>query len=817
MSKFIGRRIVPKHDGVWDISKEYEELSIVLDKVSGESYISRKPVPAGTAISDETYWMQYSLYSAQIAEAVREMKETEADLTEYVDKAESNMNNRVASAESLTNSNKAELNSRMDTMDKRLDANVSASTDKNKDYAAEVVDARVEENGYQYSSLGSAIRRLDGALRPELKVDFSLGKVKLSGESGNESTGQVEKVVTNGRCIAADVRLSYVYCEKKGVNFIRGYFTIPLAVFRDNYDGHVMTVQICSPVECDVLMAWGYLASYKKGYTLQCTVHLKTGYNELKFDCGAEEFKALKIEDNCKYFYLHYLFGVYDDTKVQPPTGDYVFRFSLYDTTILGNALAGYDAVSVSSFSGFSMEGYHSQKSDFSENAEMAGTATESKFAENAGVEKAVKKMGNVSKFKSVSANLETSSVTLSINKDTPKAGDAGFSVNMGLLDDLKGKDILVYMNEVYPLKRIALNGGHTWGGGTYADVQTLFEPIGINWYRASFDKLYDYLLQTGLVKAEFNGEFWLMFYRNDSWDLSNLKETVYNQYRVFLGNPNNIVYSQFYTRVTATVNELEYKYSSMAEQLDTLESDLASMSHLVETIKSSNPLWGKKWVACGDSFTEGDFNGATDNDWKDEQGNKKVYPYFIGKRNNMTVINEAKCGTIMALDKSYVADPTKVAITTRNPFSLNRYKAIPKDTDYITLWFGINDSGHTNLGELTDTTNMTFYGAWNVVLEYLIENYPFAKIGIIITDRGNEKYRQATREVAIKWGIPYLDMMGDDKIPVMMYRETSLGLCKTAGDLRNKAFTVSSSNSHPNWKAHEYQSTFIENFMRSL
>lgn len=32
MSKFIGRRIVPKHDGVWDINKEYEELSIVLDK-----------------------------------------------------------------------------------------------------------------------------------------------------------------------------------------------------------------------------------------------------------------------------------------------------------------------------------------------------------------------------------------------------------------------------------------------------------------------------------------------------------------------------------------------------------------------------------------------------------------------------------------------------------------------------------------------------------------------------------------------------------------------------------------------------------------
>ena len=160
MSKFIGRRIVPKHDGVWDISKEYEELSIVLDKSSGESYISRKPVPTGTAISDQSYWMQYSLYSAQIAEAIREMKETEAHLTEYVDKAESNINTRVASAESLTNSNKAELNSRMDTMDKRLDANVSASTDKDKDYAAEVVDARVDEEGQTYKSMGSHVRAI---------------------------------------------------------------------------------------------------------------------------------------------------------------------------------------------------------------------------------------------------------------------------------------------------------------------------------------------------------------------------------------------------------------------------------------------------------------------------------------------------------------------------------------------------------------------------------------------------------------------------------------------------------------------------------
>lgn len=817
MSKFIGRRIVPKHDGVWEIDKEYEELSIVLDKASGESYISRKPVPVGTAISDESYWMQYSLYSAQIAEAVKEMEDTEARLTQYVDTAESNMNSRVNSAESLTNSNKAELNSRMDTLDKRLEANVSASTDKDKDYAAEVVDARVDAHGHGYASLGSALRRTDGALRSELKVEIGLGKVTLKGESDNESTGQVEQIIAEGRCVAADVRLTYVHCNKNGSNFIRGFFTIPLADFQEMYVGHLMTVQVCSSVECDVLMGWGFLTSYKRNYTLQEVMHLKKGYNELRIDCGSDDFKALKIQSDCEYFYLHYLFGVYDDCKMQPPTGEAAFRFSIYDTTALGAALVGYDAVPVSSFAGYSHEGYHSLESVHAENSNQAEQAGKVEYSDNAGVVKAIQKMGYASRIKTVNVTLSTSSVLMAIDKDTPRAGDAGFSVNLGKLDYLKGKDVLICRDEAFPLKRMALNGGHSWGGGTYVDVQMLFKPLREKWFVAAFDELYEQLLQSGLVKREYEDDFWLMFYRNDSWNLSGLAETVYNHYRVFWGDPENVVYSRLCMELKDTVDVLGTKYSNMVEQLDTLESDLASMNKMVESLKASNPLWGKKWIACGDSFTEGDFNGATDSDWKDADGNKKVYPYFIGKRNNMTVINEAKCGTIMALDKSYVADPTKVSITTRNPFSLNRYKAIPKDADYITLWFGINDSGHTNLGELADTTNLTFYGAWNVVLEYLIKNYPFAKIGIIITDRGGEKYRQATREVAAKWGIPYLDMMGDDKVPVMMYRENSLGLCKTAGDLRNKAFTVSDTNSHPNWRAHEYQSTFIENFMRSL
>ena len=66
MAKYIGKRIVPVHCGKWDGSKSYEMLSIVLEETSGDSYISRRAVPSGTAITDTNYWMLHSLYSQQI-------------------------------------------------------------------------------------------------------------------------------------------------------------------------------------------------------------------------------------------------------------------------------------------------------------------------------------------------------------------------------------------------------------------------------------------------------------------------------------------------------------------------------------------------------------------------------------------------------------------------------------------------------------------------------------------------------------------------------------------------------------------------------
>ena len=78
MARYVGGRIVPTHGGVWDGSKAYEELTIVLREDTGDSYISKRPVPTGTAITEEHYWVLYSVYNEQITRAKNHVDETAA-------------------------------------------------------------------------------------------------------------------------------------------------------------------------------------------------------------------------------------------------------------------------------------------------------------------------------------------------------------------------------------------------------------------------------------------------------------------------------------------------------------------------------------------------------------------------------------------------------------------------------------------------------------------------------------------------------------------------------------------------------------------
>ena len=64
------------------------------------------------------------------------------------------------------------------------------------------------------------------------------------------------------------------------------------------------------------------------------------------------------------------------------------------------------------------------------------------------------------------------------------------------------------------------------------------------------------------------------------------------------------------------------------------MDKRIDELTKLVEELKAANVLWGKKWVACGDSFTEGDFRDSQEAELKFTEGlytgEKKVYPFFI-------------------------------------------------------------------------------------------------------------------------------------------------------------------------------------------
>lgn len=139
MGTFKGKRIIPKHDGVWDQKKEYEELTIVLDAESGDGYISRKPVPAGTALTDLNYWSLCSQFNAQMhrmetdvaadVEAMhKDLSETKASMSKEVSETESRVNTKVSDAQTAMQKTEDAMNTAVEQLNKRLDANVTASS-----------------------------------------------------------------------------------------------------------------------------------------------------------------------------------------------------------------------------------------------------------------------------------------------------------------------------------------------------------------------------------------------------------------------------------------------------------------------------------------------------------------------------------------------------------------------------------------------------------------------------------------------------------------------------------------------------------------
>ena len=368
-------------------------------------------------------------------------------------------------------------------------------------------------------------------------------------------------------------------------------------------------------------------------------------------------------------------------------------------------------------------------------------------------------------------------------------------------------------------------------------------------------DVLFGYYIRAGSIaeSSAYNTSGYIpvksntKYYKSDAYGTDFRFVNYYDKNHKFIPGGSTELTSEFttpddcaYVRVSnyasvwglAQVAEEFIEYVPFSKTLGLAPSSITDNRKIATLNDLNNVLYGKKWAVVGDSFTAEFGNPLSD--WIIEDGRyagkSKVYGYIIGNRNNMTLQWLGAGGKTMAT-------PADGSFT--NAFSLSEYKNIDADVDYITIYLGINDSHHAPgstgddgedksgeipLGTIDDTTNATFYGAWNVVIPYLLENHPFAHIGIIVSNGcDTSEYRDAEIAIAKKYGIPYIDLNGDERTPFML-RSTNANIPLEVRRARTRVQSIDydgsitgSANQHPNKDAHEFQADFIETWMKSL
>lgn len=227
MAKYVGKRIVPLPCGEWVQSREYEMLSVVLESSSGDSYIARRAVPAGTAITDTSYWAKSSDFSQQLQNVSDQLTETlravraDNDATEQAIKADNdatesairqdNANTKSHVDESLQETTddltgkvnramaslaegRAQLESTNTALSARMDSIVGGATSD-----TEVLDARVDFRNKLHENLGLHLRSIEKELKDEHEALFVYSRnlldvtAMIPGYYVNQGSGRLDE------------------------------------------------------------------------------------------------------------------------------------------------------------------------------------------------------------------------------------------------------------------------------------------------------------------------------------------------------------------------------------------------------------------------------------------------------------------------------------------------------------------------------------------------------------------------------------------------------------------------------------------------
>lgn len=236
------------------------------------------------------------------------------------------------------------------------------------------------------------------------------------------------------------------------------------------------------------------------------------------------------------------------------------------------------------------------------------------------------------------------------------------------------------------------------------------------------------------------------------------------------------------------------------------------------------NILHGKVLCCCGDSITYGadmdssgivatpsiesyQWSGYTKTWTRWTVDEPAAYGYQIAARNGMVFYNGGVSGATVQAKSGNMTEP---GFSDAN----GEYTLLPNNIDYLTLFYGWNDAAVGTLGAITDTTTDSYYGAYNAVLPYLINKYPYTKIALIVPFGTDIGHRQAIRELADKWGLACFDMM-QGGTPLYYNKEPDVDVNADIVTANRAKFQAN--GAHPNYRGHYQISTMLEQFLRGI
>lgn len=264
------------------------------------------------------------------------------------------------------------------------------------------------------------------------------------------------------------------------------------------------------------------------------------------------------------------------------------------------------------------------------------------------------------------------------------------------------------------------------------------------------------------------------------------------------------------------THNPIDVNYQVEVSSAPTSYEPFVSGEQLDNTIiknptpKYLTPLHGKKLVANGDSIMAGQFPA----DPTGYETRKYMFIQQVADTFGMDLVNQAIGGSTVAVS---TASPNE-----RNPL-VERYQDMP-DGDLVVISIGTNDwaNNWSELGDMSNRSNNTFYGALHNLCLGLIEKYDVNRTQLVFmtpikrsygtvlatpestNDYGKTlgDYAQIIIEVCSYYGIPVIDM----------YNECSLN-----PSIESQKIAYVPDGTHPNTEGHDVMARRVIGFIKQL